>query len=186
MACNFLLIIIVLINSVSVNSICNTSFSDDGRVDFKSSLYNCARSSIDMELIYSYSSSKIFLESVDLFSQVNLIISFFPRLIMFSLQICINNLISINELDGTATVDMYFRLRWADPRWVFTDDMWSNVNPRMTSGGVDITQFVTSTLVPLPLWLPDIYFEDAVDFKSPSQSIKFSQNGSFYWYFTVL
>ena len=46
----------------------------------------------------------------------------------------VNNLQSINELEGSATLDFYFRLFWIDPRFRLPE-MWAAVNPDVAAQG---------------------------------------------------
>lgn len=38
-------------------------------------------------------------------------------------QILLNSLIAVNEIEGSATLDLFFKLKWIDPRWAIPD-MW--------------------------------------------------------------
>ncbi|RYH18672.1 hypothetical protein EON65_26960 [archaeon] len=95
-------------------------FDAAGRIDIQSVLYNCSASipsPLDIPSMFP-----------------NITGGFYPT--MVSVQLAINNLIKVDDIGNQLTLDFFFRLRWTDPRWNITDELWEYVNPRAaTSDG---------------------------------------------------
>lgn len=88
-------------------------FDEAGRLDIQKILYNCSSnipSPLDIPSMFP-----------------NISGGYYPT--MVSVQLAINNLIKVDDIGNQLTIDFFFRLRWTDPRWNITDDMWSYVNP---------------------------------------------------------
>ena len=63
----------------------------------------------------------------------------------------INNLQSIDELEGSATLDFYFRLFWIDHR-LNVPEMWAALNPEVAAQGtISHTVIHSSSLYALTL-----------------------------------
>ena len=86
-----------------------------------------------------------------------------------SAQIYINNLIGIDEISNTATIDFFMTLRWKDYRLHMPDVF--NAYAKQTKGKfgsnapIDITSALTSSENPVPsaIWRPSIAFPEAID-----------------------
>ena len=131
-----------------------------GTPNIGSAMYNCSKNILNAYLIPSYGSGS---QPVEVFT-----------------QLVLNNLISISEIDGLATFDFYLRFTWRDGRWNI-QDLWDNVKEPMRDQGIEISPFWKNTENSLPLWTPDIMFQDAIEFKVISETLKFQQNETFYW-----
>ena len=82
-----------------------------------------------------------------------------------------NNLVSINELDNTATVDFFYRLWWQDIRWNMTKDFWDLAPLSVLYDGVEL-QVLLDAENPLPFWKPDIHFVDVLALESFAALLK--------------
>lgn len=81
-------------------------------------------------------------------------------------QIALNNLIQIDEIQSTATLDFFFRLYWNDTR-LRMPALWYNLPLAAAQAGIDLSQVLGVSDVKLNtapgIWFPDIYFPDAID-----------------------
>ena len=91
--------------------------------------------------------------------------------INISVQIVLNNLISIDEIRGIVQLDIYFRFSWVDYRWDIPD-LWKYVKTPMMQQGFDILPLISDTSNPLRIWVPELMFQEAVDFKSIAETFK--------------
>lgn len=132
----------------------------NGAPDIARAMYNCSANILNTFLIPSY-----YPES----QPVNV-----------SVQIVLNNLISIDEVEGVAKLDLYFRLTWRDERWNIAN-LWENVKVPMIQQGIDFRNFFVNPQSELPLWTPDLMFQDAIDFQVIAETIKLQRNETFYW-----
>jgi len=91
---------------------------------------------------------------------------------------------SINELDGTVTMDFYFRLYWQDQRWNFPS-LWEAIEDTtaayMIADGAEISGYVRNENNALELWLPDIHFVDGKEEAVLEETLKIRPNGIFFW-----
>jgi hypothetical protein len=102
-------------------------------------------------------------------------------------MVVLNNLISIKEVDNSAELDIYFRLYWQDPR-LNMPALWSalqDINPILGSMGIDVSQLlgvqdVLSSQVP-SVWLPDIFFPEAIETNLGDHFLKLHPNGTMEW-----
>lgn len=96
-----------------------------------------------------------------------------------STEIELNNLVSIDELSSTVTLDLFFDITWYDFR-TSMPNLWSQLDPAVWEYGVDITQATTITNVqgiqPL-IWTPDIIFPDASSIYTYNMYIKLYPSG---------
>ena len=83
-----------------------------------------------------------------------------------SINIAINNLISVDDLTFEVSLDFWFRNYWQDPR-IYLPDMWQYLNPAVAGGGLDITQYVRNLANPVNFWLPDIIFFEGTEYTVP-------------------
>ena len=91
----------------------------------------------------------------------------------------------VSELEGTVTMDFYFRLYWTDERLNFPS-YWESVyyntsNPWMVTEGVDITRLVRWEGNPLLMWLPDIHFVDGKSVSVLEETINIRPGGLVFW-----
>ncbi len=140
------------------------TFTSAGVLDARAMIYNC---------INNISSSQIPPSYYDIdgsgYKPVNV-----------SVQFAINNLISVNDLESSITIDFYFRCTWNDPR-IYIPEMWGYINPEASIDGLVITPFIENMNDALNLWLPDFYFLDASNQDLIVQTIKLHPNGTIYW-----
>eukprot|EP01031_Cornospumella_fuschlensis_P031426 gene31426-37984_t len=100
---------------------------------------------------------------------------------MVSVQLAINNLIKVDDIGNQLTLDFFFRLRWRDPRWNISNEMWSYVNPKAaTSDGIDVLAYSNSQNE-LMFWKPDITFQQVNSFDVVAEMLKMFPLGVFYW-----
>ena len=59
-------------------------------------------------------------------------------------------------------------------------DFWANLPPRLSVEGVNIGEYVFGD-TPLPIWLPDVFFEDAITAEVAIQSVRIFPNGRLFW-----
>eukprot|EP01035_Chromulina_nebulosa_P030117 gene30117-39990_t len=74
-----------------------------------------------------------------------------------SLQLALDNLINVDDVGASITLDLYFRLYWTDPR-INLPDLFKYTNPECTTEGIDITSYIRNPVTPLNFWLPDVFF----------------------------
>lgn len=99
------------------------SFGVGGRIDVETMLYNCSNNipgAMMIPSLYPYENGT--------FHPVNV-----------SVQLVLNNLISIDDVTSEVRLDFWFRNFWDDPRW-YMPDMWQYLNPECMYEGMDITQ----------------------------------------------
>ncbi len=140
------------------------TFTTAGVLDTRAMIYNC---------INNISSSQVPPSYYDIdgsgYNPVNV-----------SVQFAVNNLIQVDDLQSSITMDFYFRCTWVDPR-IYIPEMWSYINPEAHIDGLVITPFVENSNEALNLWLPDFYFLDASSQDLIVQTIKLRPNGTIYW-----
>jgi hypothetical protein len=143
-------------------AVCTAAYGPNGEVDFTTTLYNCSYNMIDPEIIYSYKASVT--EPIKVYT-----------------QLALNNMIDVDELDSTISLDFYFRLSWIDPRWDIPE-MWVDQKKEIAHEGFAIEQLVLATdETYLHMWLPDISFPDQVDSVIVAQTVKIRPHGLLYW-----
>ena len=85
-----------------------------------------------------------------------------------------NNLLSISELEGTATLDFFWRLYWIDPR-LKMPSLWDALNdtkPVLLNTGIELKNMVRSNTLQLNLWLPDLFLVAAKEVDFLDESIR--------------
>ena len=118
-------------------SCANVTFMPNGMPYVTKALYDCSSFVWDSKLPISY------LPGFDL---------------EIGTQFVLNNLISINEIDGVVALDFFLRMSWIDSRWILPG-MWEPLEPQIKQQGLDITPLVSDLNNPLNIWLPDIFFQ---------------------------
>jgi hypothetical protein len=104
----FRIVAMVLGSLVLSHAICDVSFTN-GELDITNTLYNCSVQMTDSRLVASMKSNQ-------------------P--VVVTTQLLLNSLISVNEIEGTVTLDLYFKLQWIDPRWVIPN-LWLYLDKRI-------------------------------------------------------
>lgn len=134
-----------------------------GEVDVEAMLYNCTANIPGSLTIPSYYKNN------GVYAPLNV-----------GMQLVVNNLMSIEDVNSEVTLDFWFRNAWVDPRLIFPDEFWGNLNPVAKLEGLDITQYVVSSNQ-LMIWLPDIIFFEGIEIENLVQGIKIFPNGSMFW-----
>lgn len=93
----------------------------------------------------------------------------------------VNNLIAVDELENTASLDFFYRLWWQDVRWNFTQEFWSHVPISVYYDGIELYSYIFDADSPLPLWKPDLHFVDAKEVDEFAALLKLRPGGQFYW-----
>lgn len=59
-----------------------------------------------------------------------------------SLQLSLNSLISVDDLQSQYVIDYFLRIIWTDPRIVFEDSAWDEINPEARTEGLEISSMI--------------------------------------------
>lgn len=100
--------------------------------------------------------------------------------ILISFQV--NSLIAVSELDGSATLDVFWRLYWADQR-IQIPTLWDALavtKPEILEDGAEIKGMVYSQ-DQLNMWLPDIFFTTGMDMNCMDDTIRLFPGGMVFW-----
>jgi hypothetical protein len=125
----------------------------DGLIDLEAMLYNCSKTMLSSSTISSYYKE-------------------YPVTVVKS-NFALNNLIQIDEILGTATLDFHFRLSWVDPRWILSDDLFTKLDDGLYYEGIDVMSLASDISVPLYIWSPtDIIFKDIIDSYMNGETLK--------------
>lgn len=96
-------------------------------------------------------------------------------------QYNLNNLVEVDEIEGVAEVNFYWRITWYDERWNMTA-MWSALkDPTISQLGFEIYSMTEDENDMLRLWVPDLMFEQLVDLNIFANTMKIFPNGKLYW-----
>mmetsp|Transcript_24513 Transcript_24513/g.22271 ORF Transcript_24513/g.22271 Transcript_24513/m.22271 type:complete len:546 (+) Transcript_24513:42-1679(+) len=115
---------------------------------------------------------------------------FTNKLLTVYSQVSLNNLIQVDELDSSVRLDFYFRLYWTDPR-LNMSALWNVMPNQAAVAGVDVSQILGIPNVnggdQPGIWLPDIFFPDAVDQQVTNYLLRLHPNGYMEWsrHFTI-
>ena len=93
-------------------------------------------------------------------------------------QVVLNNLIHVNEIDGSVEVDLFFRNWWTDVRWNLTD-LWDQMNPNTYYDGIDIFPLLQEE-DGLKIWTPNMYFSDGLSTEVLTTTLKLRPEGALY------
>lgn len=99
------------------------------------------------------------------------------------ISIQVNSLIKLDELEETATMDLFFRVYWEDPR-MHMPGLWDILNitsPDLLEVGIDLTQLIRNQDSPLNVWLPDLYMVNIKDSMWLDETIRMQPGGVFFW-----
>lgn len=89
----------------------------------------------------------------------------------------INNLISIEEVSNSVTLDFLVSTLWVDPR-LRMPNMWAklvNQGDEYTQKGIDITDLLSAGEI--AVWMPTIVYPEATSFEITTSYARLSQNG---------
>ena len=101
--------------------------------------------------------------------------------ITVSLQMVLNNLISVDDIQNQITMDFFFRLKWTDYRWNISTDFWNYVNPHIAvADGISLLEYVKDQ-DQLNLWMPDVTFQGINTMEVLAESLKMFPGSQFYW-----
>eukprot|EP00603_Paraphysomonas_imperforata_P003530 CAMPEP_0114413612 /NCGR_PEP_ID=MMETSP0103-20121206/948_1 /TAXON_ID=37642 ORGANISM="Paraphysomonas imperforata, Strain PA2" /NCGR_SAMPLE_ID=MMETSP0103 /ASSEMBLY_ACC=CAM_ASM_000201 /LENGTH=460 /DNA_ID=CAMNT_0001581699 /DNA_START=129 /DNA_END=1511 /DNA_ORIENTATION=+ len=91
-----------------------------------------------------------------------------------------NNLIMVNELDNTVSLDFFYRLWWQDVRWNLTKEFWNEV-PLSVYYDIEMYSYLFESENALPMWRPDLHFIDIFDINEEAGLFKLRPEGQIYW-----
>jgi hypothetical protein len=94
----------------------------------------------------------------------------------------VNGMMSLSELEGTATFDFFWRIYWLDQR-MNMPAFWTAINetrPELTTAGIDITGMVYNQ-EPLNVWLPDLFLTTAKEVNVLDETIRIRPGGVMFW-----
>jgi hypothetical protein len=140
-------------------------FTATGQLDIEAILYNCSNNIPGNTVLPSY--------------YVNSTGGYSPTTV--NIQLAFNNLISVDELQSQFTIDLYYRIKWVDPRWQLPTGFWDhlNVHAHLTEG-LSILAY-TQSQNPLMIYLPDVTFLQQVNSQVLVESLKILPGGLFFW-----
>jgi hypothetical protein len=147
--------ILLLLQPKHVISKCHPIRDDVGVIDITKTLYFCQVNMTDPLLIYSYQPH--------------------VRAINVTVQFLINNLIFVNELDNSVTLDFFFKLQWTDARWDI--DMWNEQKNGVINNGINLYPLIAQSDLNLRIWEPDFIFFDESESTVISKNIKLRPKG---------
>jgi len=81
---------------------------------------------------------------------------------------------TLNELDGTVTLDFFFKRFWMDPR-LNIPTLWAALNasnPAVMGEGAELVDMVRNEDNPLNLWLPDLIFYNSKEITILEETIR--------------
>eukprot|EP01031_Cornospumella_fuschlensis_P029901 gene29901-36106_t len=134
-------------------------YDDNGRLDLGKTLYSCAENIPSVLFPASYLAP---------YKAVNV-----------SVQLYLNSLLTVDDLGSSASFDFYWRILWVDPR--YNIDVWDEINPSLSTEGIELTPLVRNEGNPLNVWLPDVFFFETMELETVDELIKLLPNGSFFW-----
>jgi len=102
-------------------------------------------------------------------------------MINVTMDVSLNNLISVDEVTNTASFDFFLRLSWYDNR-LYMPALFRSVNS--FPGIIEVTPAMGESNIfgaTTGLWLPDIIFPDAQELYSSDQFVRIYSNGGVMW-----
>lgn len=135
----------------------------NGQIDLDSTLYNCSANINGALIIPSYVP-----KPSGAYEPVNM-----------SIQIKVNELISVDDITSSVTMGFFLRLQWYDERW-YLPELFETLTPQAAADGLDITPYINSQN-PLNIWLPDIVFYEATAIDPISEFIRLFPDGKLFW-----
>eukprot|EP01038_Epipyxis_sp_PR26KG_P008287 gene8287-11217_t len=97
-----------------------------------------------------------------------------------SAQLVLNNLVYVDDMQQTVTMDFKFRLQWHDNRFNLPQ-LFAVLNPNISHNGFELTQMYYSGSNPLQIWRPDLHFVDAQSVTVTAESFRLKNHGVVYW-----
>ena len=145
--------------------VCSPAFTSGeiGLLSVSESLYNCSSSIPGNQIPPSYFNPTGF---------------FVPTNITVGLVL--NNLILVEDLTTSFSMDFYLRLTWIDSR-LNMPYLFDQLNPAATIEGLDITGYVRNEGNPLNIWIPDVVFLEIVEQDVIAEFLKLYPNGTIFW-----
>ena len=139
-----------------------TIYHSSGSIDIEQTVYNCSVSMLSPNIPNCFNTG-------------------IPQVVNTSLRL--NNLINIDEIQGTATLDFYWRMIWIDERWRIPD-LWTKLPTelsRLKTDGIELINLISNGNNALSIWRPDLFLQDATEMQVQSETIKLRPNGVIYW-----
>jgi hypothetical protein len=151
-----LLLLLSPLPTPQASGICPPYFDEDGDIHIAESLVHCAVSMSD-----AYQPITHVQKYLDMGVTLDV-----------SVRFEFNNLISVNELDNTVSLDFFFRLWWTDVRWNLTKEFWDEVPTSVYYDGIEMYPYLFEADSPLPLWRPDLHFIDIFEVNEEAGLLK--------------
>lgn len=98
--------------------------------------------------------------------------------IPFKAQVSLNNLVEVNEVQNTVTIDFLLRVYWTDSR-LDMPAMWEALGPEVSASGIDLVQYIEVN--GNAFWLPDFVFSEASTMEITNSFLKLYPGGYIYW-----
>jgi len=96
-------------------------------------------------------------------------------------QISLNNLIDINPIANTVTLDMYVRLYWNDPR-INMPSLFANATKAQCIEGISLNDIMQQQVTTMQLFKPDIFFVDGTNIYVVGETFKLMPSApNFIW-----
>lgn len=105
------------------------------------------------------------------------------QILNISFNVVLNNIVSIDELQNTVTLDFLFFMQWTDDR-LSMPALWELLPNGTDVNGIDITYLLSSNLPSgdqIGIWLPNIVFPDATSINTNNQYIRLLGQGTVWW-----
>lgn len=114
----------------------------------------------------------------------------FEDLLNVSCQISLSNLVALDEVESTVSLDFFMRQSWNDPRWIMNASFWQHLHPKVKFAGLEIHHIASADPGDdkTTIWLPDIEIEDTIDIEEYASTLKLYPDGTLYrsQHFTVI
>jgi hypothetical protein len=152
-----ILVAITLSLAPSVEANCGPSVDHRGNLNMDFSLYNCSLGYMN-DPLQPITHVKMY---VDQGVELTVVVKFE-----------FNNLVSINELENTATVDFFYRIYWQDIRWNMSKAFWDLAPLSAYHDGIELAALTFDAETPLPYWRPDLHFIDVLEIDTFAELVK--------------
>jgi hypothetical protein len=140
--------------NASIYPVCAETVYKQGNPDMQTTLYNCMNNISYVLQPPSYCAGA---EPVSVYVAYKL-----------------NNLMEVSELEGTITMDFFFKLFWMDSR-LNIPSLWpalNESNPHIMKDGAELVLMVRNEDNPLNLWLPDLIFYNSKELLVTEETIR--------------
>jgi hypothetical protein len=148
---------VVLTALAVVDGNCPPNIDDNGNLDMDFTLANCAAGGMN-DPYQPITHVKMY---VDQGIELAVVVKFE-----------FNNLVSIDELENTATIDFFYRLYWQDIRWNMSQEFWDLAPISTYYDGVELAPLTFEAENPLPYWRPDLHFIDVLEVETFAELVK--------------